>query len=316
MPLALVATRGQRNVDKISSEEREEAYKTLDPKLHEIYKEAEILLNKESECVIRARYEIGLIVTEVYETWGSKTVDKLSTALGRNKNILYKAKAFVEVFSEDDLYKLLEMKNENGLPLNWSHIEALLVNMTDDLREQLLDKTLNENWTSTELAKKITEALNGPRGNSSGRPFTKPKNFDGYLDSIITTADVWTKKAEQVWLGGDKTLQDVASEIEELNDKTLGKLQDALDRINDTVYAAQQTSKELNEVREELVTRLNSNAKIRVLEPTKDKEDDEDEEDDKTPEPEVVVLPEPVKEEIPEPVLPVRKRRGRPSAAK
>lgn len=298
MTTKLVPVKGTSKVDKVTAEEREKALAQMNDNLRAVHEEAEDLLNRETECIIRSRYELGLLVKEVDEdeknSYGAKAIETLSKALGRNKTILYDALKFVNTYSEEQVNELLAARNNNNIPLSWSHVEALIHTPDDDVRDKMLDSALIECWTGAELAKKISEALGGTRSNSPGRPLSKPKSFDGYLDSIITTSEVLTKKVEQVWLGGDKTLIDAANEIEDVSDKTLAKLQDALDKMADTVYAATQTAKELTLLQRKLV-------KERVTTAT----DEEEATDDVTEDEEEELPPPP-------PPPPVKKKGGRP----
>lgn len=261
--------------------ERDEILQEFTQAERAVYERLEELFNSEVENVIRNRYEIGGIAIDVTaqnggKKYGAKLIERLAKVLGRNASIIYDAKRFAELYSETELEKLLEVRSRSGLPLMWSHIEALIHLPDGKLRKTMLEATLAENLTPKQLQEKIQKHFGGPRGNSSGRPLTKPKNLEGYLDSIITTSDVVVKKAETVWCGGDKTIKDVAEETETIDEKTFKKIDDALDKLSDTIAAVGDTAKQLTDLREELTER---NAK-RVLADAEEEQRDEDEADE------------------------------------
>jgi hypothetical protein len=245
---------------KVSPQVQKAAVEEMNEALYAVYEKADAVLLSEAECVIRARHTLGQLVLQVYEdsenTYGSKSIEKLSQALGRNTTILYDAKKFVELYSEEEVDQILQARNTSQQPLTWSHMEALIRLQDEDARADMLELALQESLTAGELVKEIQKKSGGKKSNSTGRPLSKPKNFEGYLDSIMTTSEVVIKKATQVWFDEENDLVTAANALEEVDEATLAKLDDTLTELGEHDNIVGELTKALQDVKETLVAKL------------------------------------------------------------
>ncbi len=277
---ALAPVKTSKEIVDANANSRVSALESMNTALRKVHDKAEKLLNKESECVIRSRHQLGKLVAEVFANsenkYGTKAMTILSVALSKNQTILYGSKKFAELYDDDDAEKLIAVRNTAGQPLCWSHIETLISIDDSTLRDTMLTITLDKSLTPSELSKKITEYYGGARSNSPGRTLTKPKTFLGYLDQINTTVSGFMKKSEQVWLGGDKTIKDSVEDLEKIDDSLFEKLQETQDRLSDLVTASAEAMEELNSVREALVDKKAAADKIAKKAKKDEIEDDDD----------------------------------------
>jgi len=232
----------------------------MSPALKKKFEQADKLLRSADANFLKARYSLGEIVSDVEKdpksVYGAKAIDKLRTALGVNSNILYKARRFTELYTSDDLTQIMSARGKGGQSINWSHMEVLVTVEDDDMRNELTEKVLKEAWTARDLGKEVKKLFGGSRSNSNGRPMSKPKHFSGYLDSVISVSQGVQKKTNTVWLSEEDNIHDAASTLSEINDDVMGKLQEAMDELAAMVISAETMVKELNDIREELLSRV------------------------------------------------------------
>lgn len=257
----------------------------MPPALRKACEKADKLVHGADANFLKARYELGKIVSEVEKnvknSYGSRAVDKMSNILGVNKNILYKTRRFTELYDQDDLSQIVQARGKNGRSINWTHMEILVTVEDDKVRNDLTEKVLTNGWSGKELGKEVQALFGGSRSNSNGRPMNKPKDFAGYLDSIIAVAEAVKKKTDTVWLAEEDNMFDAALAVLDVNEPLIDKMQETLDELANTVLAVEQVTKELNDIREELLSRAEAakkQAKSNDKAFRKDEIDDDEEE--------------------------------------
>ena len=111
---------------------------------------------------------------------------------------LRKAKLFAEKYSEADLEELCELRNSDGLPLNWGHIIHFLRIGNPSKRKRLEGEASEKGWTQQELAVAVAET-NGEKRSGGGRKMKRPADPEGILQQLLSETRQWNRRFDEIW---------------------------------------------------------------------------------------------------------------------
>jgi hypothetical protein len=196
------------------SRDPERVYAVMCPALREKAKEVREWLEAETHHSLLSRYRLGLILRDVEEDeqshggerYGEDAVNRLRALLPWEDGIIRIALRFVRAYSQEEAERLAQLRTRNGQPLAWSHVRCLVQVDDRQEREELLDRTVAENWTSLRLAEEVKAYHEEKNPSNRGRPLTRPKTFDAVLHQQQGLADRFIERSEQVWADGDHSL--------------------------------------------------------------------------------------------------------------
>jgi hypothetical protein len=221
--------------DDSRAEERAKTLEKMTPACREKYEYIRTWLLREMDHSLRSRYELGLQVQELYEderknagkTYGRNAIGRICKLLDWDDGIIRSALRFVRTFTPADLDRLCAEVLPTGEPLNWSHIRALLQVETRAKRQELLDRTIQEGWTCTELGRQIVHGDRERTKDGRGRPPRTPKNFDGAVAQQQESAEKWERQYIRIWAVADRSLMAQAAKLpqDEVTEKRLCQAQ-------------------------------------------------------------------------------------------
>lgn len=120
-----------------------------------------------------------------------------------NPSMLYKAKAFNDAYSEEELNRLCNLKTEAGTLIGWAHV-IQLIGIPEKARPRIQDRVIDEALTAKELAT-LVKKLYGQRA-AGGRPFMRPKTVKASLVQLRTVSAQWLSRNSDVWNSQDRSL--------------------------------------------------------------------------------------------------------------
>ena len=175
--------------------------KTMNPELRKVYEDLREWDEKELRRTILSRYELGQQLIPVEEDdgfrYGQEAMKKLSIALGWTDSLLYDALRFCRSYTREQAESLCEMRTSSGRPLTWTHIRAL-ISLTAVERQEMLLRTLAEDWTTDNLAEQIAQAHPKKSGAQSPRLHV-PRDLDAVIREQDGLAEKFLERADAVW---------------------------------------------------------------------------------------------------------------------
>lgn len=102
----------------------------------------------------RARYAVGQLVVELKarpERFGTRAVIEAAAALGDDATTLYRFARVAERWALAEVESLLSRRMRDGRSLSWRHLVALAGVESDDERERLLARTIDESLSALAL---------------------------------------------------------------------------------------------------------------------------------------------------------------------
>jgi hypothetical protein len=213
--------------------ERARILEKMNSACREKYEYIRTWFSREMDHMLRSRYELGLHVQELYEderknagkVYGRNAVGRICKLLEWDDGVIRAALRFVKTFSPDDLDRICALVLPTGEPLTCSHIRTLLHVDDAKSRRALLDRTVEEGWTCTELAWQIKISNDGRTVDGRGRPPKTPKDFDGAVAQQQESAEKWERQYIRVWAVPDRSLVAQAAKLpaEEVTEKRLSQ---------------------------------------------------------------------------------------------
>ena len=214
---------GKRILEILASEKEMEAY------IAELTTE----LDREPTTAEIAGY-VGVTEESLPPDYGPGAIEKIAAAWTVDKSMLYKSKAFAEMYpSETELDELCSLETTTGQPIGWGHVIQLISVEDRKTRKRLTNQIVEEALTAQQLADIIQKSSwpghAGGKRRSGGRPFMQPKTVRAGLVQIRTVSGQWMSRHEEVWAGPDYS---VFTELENLPpDELTHEMVDELEQI-------------------------------------------------------------------------------------
>ena len=209
--LAKVETGHQLQPGEESIEEkRASIYQNANPALRKQLDKIQEWFDVDARHSIKVRWELALQIKAIYDDvtehrgnrYGVHAIDQIRAFFGWDGGVIYSALRIAKQFTQEEIDDLCGKKMPNGQPLSYSHLNSLMGIQDRDKRKELIDKAVEENWTSNDLARAVVQGKEPARLNKEdrrGRPIGKPRNFDLVLAQMEAFADDFLGRAKEVW---------------------------------------------------------------------------------------------------------------------
>jgi hypothetical protein len=238
--------------------ERKRILEKMNPACREKLAHFENWLRKEVDHTLRRRYELGLMAKELYEDekknggklYGRNAIGRICEILCWDDGLIRLALRFVQSFTPEDLERLCGLVLPGGEPLTWSHVRALLVVPNVSQRKELLERTVAEGWTCTELALEIKNLPDHPGKDGRGRPPRMPKDFDGVVAHQQESADKWDRLYTRLWGATKHSLATQAAKLppEAVTEERLRQAQELAYQLRRVADQAQKQAEKAEQV--------------------------------------------------------------------
>ena len=202
-------------------------------------------LRVEMTRTLRSRYELGLQALELYEdekkggsVYGKGAIENICKVLRWDDGLIRSALKLVRVYTPEQMNGICKLVLPDGQPLNWSHLRTIILVRDPVQRQTLLDRTVAEGLTCTQVAREFTRLGQSRPDETRGRPPRLPKNFDEAVSGQMHAAAQWDRLHNQIWGLPERSLVAHASKLDP-KDMTsqrvdqLRKLVDELRRVAD-----------------------------------------------------------------------------------
>jgi hypothetical protein len=231
--------------------EREKILQKATPAFRTKLESIETWLRTEMGHTLRSRYELGLLVKDLYEAerkdggklYGRNAIGRICKVLKWDDGLIRQALQFVQTFTLEDLDRLCGVVQPTGAPLTWSHVRSVLPLRDPARRKDFLDRTVAEGWTCTELAEEIKRREDRGAADGRGRPPRMPKDFDAAVAQQQESADRWERLYTRVWSAEDRSLAAQAAKLPK-DEVTEERLRQARELAHQLRQVADQAAKQ------------------------------------------------------------------------
>jgi hypothetical protein len=195
-------------------------FDNMNPDLKEKVQQILAWYQAERKHTLIARYDLGLIVKDIFDNdpaagtgpYGYQAMERVCQVLkGIDDGLIYACLHMVQCYTRKEVEELATLQNLDGRPLTWTHVRTLVRVKNPNQRAELLQRTLDDSWTVTELEQQYRTLVKGP-AEPRGRKLAVPKNLDGALLQQGTLADKYLARSEHVWGLPEHNLLELASE--------------------------------------------------------------------------------------------------------
>jgi len=259
----------RRNRDLTPSASANEMREILDkctPALQEKIKSIESRHSQNSGSTLLYHWTIGMECREVAErraVYGEQGIaamlEYFDVCYGNLQ--LRKCRKFAELYSREQYDDLVALRNEHtGYRITFSHVIALCVLPTEEMRRKFAYDAVRMNWDAKELRERIQKKLGVKDARNTGRPHSMPDTLAAQVRQMHTVTQAWIDKRNKVWHGEagahrvianldkappeeitpelisllDETVKSFATMIED-GDATRESLQEVANRIRDRI---------------------------------------------------------------------------------
>jgi hypothetical protein len=208
----------------------------MSPRLRQKLDWIENWMKTQVKSALESRYELGEQVLEIYldetkhgaKVYGRNAIDNICKILKWDDGVIRACLRFVQLYTRKDLDRLCSLILPRGEPISWSHLRCLFQVPEPERREALLQQTVQEGWTCTELALAVKH-LDDPRG----RPVKIPPSFDGLAQQQLQFVETWEKRYPKIWASSEQSFTSRAGQLkpEEVTEDRLREAADLADRL-------------------------------------------------------------------------------------
>lgn len=161
----------------------------INPALSELINRIRKDLAKAVKVDAGIRHRIGTAVKQVRDRakYGAGAMKELERAFGFDANTLRRFEAVAETWTRGELRSLLAKKNANGVPLTWSHLEALAEEQVAQRREKFIVKALEKGWSVRDLREALfgTDAAQDESTSTGAQSrYVQLRMFTGRVSSV------------------------------------------------------------------------------------------------------------------------------------
>jgi hypothetical protein len=165
-------------------------------------------LKDDREYTLVSRWELGnelLTIEEAEETgdtkrFGKKALTKLSKFVDDDPSMLRVVTKFARCWTRKEVEHFSSALMSDGVThLSYTHLRALANVKEEKKRKELLDATLKNCWTASQLSKEIV-ALHGSKSrNPKGRKPAIPKDAKSVIQQQLLFAEDFENRNLKVW---------------------------------------------------------------------------------------------------------------------
>ncbi len=265
----------------------------IGPELQQQIDKINELLEKDRRNIILARYDLGLLVKEIHDEetmnyrmnrYGDQSMIKLCLSVPWSRSLLYETLRFVQVITREEAERLAGLHTQAGCPIYWSHVRALLGVSCPNMREELLQRTIQENWSCDELDKAIMQ-LKKSHEPAGHRKIKGPRNLNGMIEQQRTYADHFLERAKSAWSDPEHSLTNLCLDVpsEKYTEEGAKKLKDLAERLRLVAEEAEQRAEDAQNAYEHYAERLHAPKSAAEVGDAAEKEEDltDEEQDDR-----------------------------------
>lgn len=185
---------------------REKEYAALCPALREKVDFTIKWSQDDTRYNLLSRHDLGVEIQDVYDektnngtkTYGERAFKKIARFSGEDEGMLRTCVRMAQTWTKAQLTEITEMvMMDKVTPISYSHVRWLLTIDTPQGRQEALNKTLENCWSSAELSKYIQELYNRPKSNA-GRT-AAPKTLDGLILQQRQYAEDFEGRYAKIW---------------------------------------------------------------------------------------------------------------------
>jgi hypothetical protein len=202
------------NQESLTLEQRERTINALPPDLQAAIRTIDGYMLAEVTSTLGYRHKMGLVLLAIRENkrnngkrpYGDRAFEQLVEIYGQKKEVLYGAMRLAEMYSEEEIAQICEMRMSNGEPLTITHLRCLSPVNDPMVRKELLSRAVVFGWTAERLKKEVRKTLPKDEQDGRGRSLKVPMDYDGLLSQIEENADALRRRIAEVWRSVDKGL--------------------------------------------------------------------------------------------------------------
>jgi len=234
---------------KLAAAQRQEALDAMNPALRKKTTQIEELSHSTREANLRYYHKLGQHVLDVrqnadgkFGTKRDKPITLLEKALFTHKRTLRKTATFADLYSQDDLDKLVAMIDaESGFSVHWGHMSYILTLATKKERNEFAKMALTKKLDPPALHAEIKRRY-GTRGASPGRKMECPKTVPAQIRQMLETTRIWIGKHDTVWYGDETNIIEnvLGAESAEVGQQDLENMQALLELLEGMAQRAKQ----------------------------------------------------------------------------
>jgi hypothetical protein len=204
-------------------QKRRDILANMSPKLREKYEWIREWLDTEIKTTLQSRYELGEQVLEIYmdetkngaKVYGRGAINKICKLLDWDDGVIRACLKLVQTYTREDIVRICALKLPRDEPVTWSHVRTLLEVDDPTQRDELLEKTVAEGLTCTELGLEVKQLVEKAPDDGRGRPVKVPSSFSGLVQQQLQVADTWEKRYAKVWSNSPQSFITRATELQE-----------------------------------------------------------------------------------------------------
>ena len=205
---------------------------------------------------INYKYQLGerfIQVSENPDTFGKKGVQQMMEILGiPRKRDVDRAMLFAATYTAKQVEVYIHRYDNVNWAKNvisWSHWDKLLVGyLSEKEREEWMDATVRNGWTSTELAKQLVERYE--KGSRHGRGVKKPGTKKDLLDKMNKPLTVFRNFYAKVWADKDNPASvQLTHDLADVDEETVTYLGNLVESIDSSIDYLQSMRKELEQMK-------------------------------------------------------------------
>jgi hypothetical protein len=187
--------------------EQAQAYEAMNDPLRQKTLEMRDLMSKEVTQFLESEYELGTVVKEIYDnpgTYGATSDVKLAKFFGEYGRTKYAtARRLRERYEPERFQELVNARGSDGHRLEYTHLALLLRVEDDDQADALANQVLASGWSVNELRSYLASKAQTQMLPVPPRTTPKPKTFFGFMEQVVSHADLCRQAYEESWQEGE-----------------------------------------------------------------------------------------------------------------
>lgn len=126
-------------------------------------------------------------------------ISRLASEYRVTPHLLRRMRTFGRLFSTSELGALCSLRRPNGLPLQWGHVNYLLIVKNKKARTVLQKQAAREGWTAPLLNSAIPSEHRGKA--PQGRKMSRPKSAAAGLRQLVIEGEAWLRRMQVIMDG-------------------------------------------------------------------------------------------------------------------
>ncbi len=209
------------------------------------------------QSMIMKYWELGDMLLDIEDDHGDDALDSLKHFIPEDSSLIQKTKRFAELYTREEAKALTELIMADQMThLSFGHVRLLVALDSPTLREEALQLTIDNCWSSAQLASHVKELVGkqkrGPRKQAV------PKNVKALVEQQLSFVEAWEGRNVNVWSNPTHSLTtqldrvDPEQYTEEL-EQQLGRLAHRQRQLADSaLLRAEEAEREFHKIKDKL----------------------------------------------------------------